>query len=44
MPAAEPFTLSEKKPPQPWTPLGVGLGVGGLALGGVILLGRRFGW
>lgn len=43
-PAAEPFTLSEKDPPQPWTPLGVGLGAAGLALGGVLLLGRRFGW
>lgn len=43
-PAAKPFTLSEKKPPQPWTALGVGLGAGGLALGGVLFFGRRFGW
>ena len=43
-PAAKPFTLGDKKPPQPWTPLGVGLGVGGLVLGSVLLLGRRFGW
>lgn len=28
----------------PLAPLGVGLASGGLALGGVVLLGRRFGW
>jgi hypothetical protein len=39
------FEAKEPPPgPKPWAPLGVGLGTGGLALGGVIFLGRRFGW
>jgi energy-coupling factor transport system substrate-specific component len=43
-PATPPFEASENPPPKPWAPLGVGLGTGGLALGGVLFLGRRFGW
>jgi energy-coupling factor transport system substrate-specific component len=42
--AAPPFEASENPPPEPWAPLGIGLGTGGLALGGVLFLGRRFGW
>ncbi len=42
--AAPPFKASEDPPPKPWAPLGIGLGTGGLALGGVLFLGRRFGW
>ncbi|MBW8060444.1 MAG: hypothetical protein FVQ78_09005 [Solirubrobacterales bacterium] len=30
--------------PSPWAPLGIGLATGGLALGGVLFLGRRYGW
>jgi hypothetical protein len=30
--------------PEPWAPVGIGLGTGGLALGGVLFFGRRFGW
>jgi len=43
-PAAPPFEASEPPGPKPWAPVGIGLGTGGLALGGVLLLGRRFGW
>jgi len=43
-PAAPSFEASEPDPPQPWTPVGIGLGTGGLALGGVLFLGRRFDW
>jgi hypothetical protein len=28
----------------PWAPLGIGLLGGGLALGSVVWLGRRYGW
>jgi hypothetical protein len=28
----------------PWAPLAIGLACGGLALGSVLMLGRRFGW
>lgn len=42
--SSEPFEASEMSGPGPWAPLGIGLGAGGLALGGVVLLGRRFGW
>jgi energy-coupling factor transport system substrate-specific component len=38
------FEASENPGPKPWTPLGIGLASGGLALGGVLLLGRRFSW
>jgi energy-coupling factor transport system substrate-specific component len=43
-PAAPPFEANDNPPPEPWAPLGIGLGTGGLALGGVLLLGRRFDW
>lgn len=43
-PAAPPFEASEPDPPEPWTPVGIGLGTGGLALGSVLFFGRRFGW
>jgi energy-coupling factor transport system substrate-specific component len=43
-PAAPPFEASAPDPPKPWAPLGIGLGTSGLALGGVLFLGRRFGW
>lgn len=43
-PAAPPFEASDESAPKPWAPLGVGLGTGGLALGGVLFFGRRFGW
>lgn len=42
--AAPAFEASENPGPQPWVPAGIGLGTSGLALGGVLLLGRRFGW
>jgi len=43
-PAAAPFEASDVSGPKPWLPLGIGLAAGGLALGGVIFLGRRFSW
>jgi energy-coupling factor transport system substrate-specific component len=43
-PAAPQFTASDNPDPKPWAPVGVGLGTGGLALGSVLLLGRRFRW
>ncbi len=43
-PVAPPFEASEMSDPEPWAPVGIGLGTGGLALGGVLFLGRRFGW
>jgi Prenyltransferase and squalene oxidase repeat len=43
-PAAPPFEASPPPPPKPLTPIGIGLGTGGLALGGVLFFGRRFGW
>ncbi|HWM63704.1 MAG TPA: prenyltransferase/squalene oxidase repeat-containing protein [Solirubrobacterales bacterium] len=43
-PAAPPFEASEGPGPEPWAPLGIGLGTGGLALGSVLFFGRRFGW
>ncbi|HEX5763445.1 MAG TPA: prenyltransferase/squalene oxidase repeat-containing protein [Solirubrobacterales bacterium] len=43
-PAAPPFEASPPDPPEPLPPIGIGLGTGGLALGGALLLGRRFGW
>jgi len=43
-PAAPPFEASENPGPKPWAPLGIGIGSGGVALGGVLFLGRRFGW
>jgi ECF-type transporter family protein/prenyltransferase/squalene oxidase-like repeat protein len=38
------FTADESSGPEPWVPLGIGLGTGGLALGGVLFFGRRFAW
>ncbi len=43
-PAAPPFEASEPPAPSPAVPVGIGLASGGLALGGVLFLGRRFGW
>lgn len=43
-PAAPPFEASDDPGPKPWAPLGIGLGSSGIALGGVLLFGRRFGW
>jgi energy-coupling factor transport system substrate-specific component len=43
-PAAPTFEASDGPGPKPWAPLGIGLASGGLALGGVLFLGRRFGW
>jgi energy-coupling factor transport system substrate-specific component len=42
--AAPRFKASDNPDPKPWAPLGVGLASGGLALGSVLFLGRRFGW
>jgi uncharacterized membrane protein len=42
-PAAPRFEASDNAP-KPWASLGVGLASGAVALGAVILLGRRFGW
>jgi len=38
------FEASENPGPKPWAPLGIGLASSGLALGGVLFLGRRFSW
>jgi Prenyltransferase and squalene oxidase repeat len=43
-PAAPPFESNEMSDPKPLAPVGIGLGSAGLALGGVLFLGRRFGW
>jgi hypothetical protein len=46
-PAAEPvaaFEAGDNPGPTPWAPLGIGLGAAGMALGSVLLLGRRFSW
>ena len=44
-PAPPPFEAKNAPPaPSPAAPIGVGIGTGGLALGSVLLLGRRFGW
>jgi energy-coupling factor transport system substrate-specific component len=43
-PAAPPFEAGDDPGPSPWTPIGIGLGTGALALGSVLLLGRRFSW
>jgi hypothetical protein len=44
VPAAPPFAANGSSGTKPWAPLGIGLASGGLALCGVVLLGRRFGW
>jgi energy-coupling factor transport system substrate-specific component len=41
---APPFEANGSSGPEPWVPLGIGLGTAGLALGSVLLLGRRFSW
>ena len=43
-PAGPTFKADEADSPKPWAPLGIGLASGGLALGGVVFLGRRFDW
>jgi hypothetical protein len=44
-PPTTPFEAKNAPPaPSPAAPLAVGIGAGGLALGGVFFLGRRFGW
>jgi len=43
-PAAPRFEASDTPGPEPWAPLGVGLATAGVALGSVLLLGRRFSW
>jgi energy-coupling factor transport system substrate-specific component len=42
--AAPPFEAGENPGPDPWIPIGIGLGASALALGSVLLLGRRFSW
>jgi energy-coupling factor transport system substrate-specific component len=42
--AAPTFEASDNPGPKPWAPIGIGLASGGIALGGVLLLGRRFSW
>jgi hypothetical protein len=43
-PAGPVFEADDRSAPEPWAPLGIGLASGGVALGGVLFLGRRFGW
>jgi hypothetical protein len=44
-PPGPPFEAKNAPPaPSPAAPLAVGIGAGGLALGSVLFLGRRFGW
>lgn len=43
-PVAPAFETTASAGPKPLAPIGVGLGTGGLALGGVLFFGRRFGW
>jgi energy-coupling factor transport system substrate-specific component len=43
-PAAPPFEAGENPGPDPWIPIGIGLGASALALGSVLFLGRRFSW
>ncbi len=38
------FEASDDSGPKPWAPLGIGLATSGVALGSVLLLGRRFSW
>jgi Squalene-hopene cyclase C-terminal domain/Prenyltransferase and squalene oxidase repeat len=42
--AAPTFEASDNPGPDPWIPIGIGLGSAALALGGVLFLGRRFSW
>jgi len=43
-PAAPRFEAGDDSGPEPWAPIGVGFAAAGLALAGVLLLGRRFSW
>jgi Prenyltransferase and squalene oxidase repeat len=43
-PAVPPFEAGDNPGPSPWVPIGIGLGASALALGSVLLLGRRFAW
>ncbi len=43
-PAAPPFEAGDNPGPEPWAPIGIGLGASALALGSVLFLGRRFSW
>lgn len=43
-PAAPRFEAGDNPGPKPWAPLGIGLATAGVALGSVLLLGRRFSW
>jgi squalene-hopene cyclase-like protein/prenyltransferase/squalene oxidase-like repeat protein len=38
------FEASDNPAPEPWAPIGIGLAVSCIALGSVLLLGRRFSW
>jgi energy-coupling factor transport system substrate-specific component len=42
--AAPPFEANDNPGPDPWIPVGIGLGASALALGSVLFLGRRFSW
>ena len=42
--ASEPPVEASGGGPSPWAPIGIGLATGGIALGSVVLLGRRFSW
>jgi prenyltransferase beta subunit len=43
-PAAPMFEAGDNPGPDPWIPIGIGLGSAALALGSVLFLGRRFSW
>ena len=43
-PAAPRFEAGDNPGPDPWIPIGIGLGASALALGSVLFLGRRFTW
>ncbi len=43
-PAAPLFEAGDNPGPDPWIPVGIGLGASALALGSVLFLGRRFSW
>ncbi|MGC1851673.1 MAG: prenyltransferase/squalene oxidase repeat-containing protein, partial [Solirubrobacterales bacterium] len=43
-PAASPFEANDNPSPEPWAPIGIGLGTSAVALGSVLFLGRRFSW
>jgi prenyltransferase beta subunit len=42
--SAPTFKANDNPGAKPWAPIGIGLASGGIALGGVLLLGRRFSW